>query len=281
MALADTAPETWDLVRVYNASTHIFYGEVVKTVPEPNYKTGVLGVHPREIDGDQLPAEQPIVWQRAKELTFKVDAALKGELPPTFAAYLPDPSVRLWKYVKNDVGDVFLAKPDPPDEQLLNLEQGDQGLFYVRPYLGSTIPVVYRMRLGRGATEDRALLESHRAAKDHLALEQIVEDARAREAAKAKQEAAEFKKLEDEYYKILRIQDLEIRRSMLNGLIQRMGFEGLWTYFKFKDRYLKEHGAHVPTKDIPSGPSEGKEKLWHDASGELRKIEVILDARAR
>jgi hypothetical protein len=108
-----------------------------------------------------------------------------------------------------------------------------------------------------------------------------VAQAEAHQAALARQEAAEFRAFEDDYYKILRIQDLDIRTSLLKDLVERMGFEGLWSYFEYKERYLKEHGTHLGDDAVPSGPDNGKEKLWHDISGELRKIEVIKQARER
>jgi hypothetical protein len=236
-----------------------------------------MGVLVRDIDGPELEMEE-IVWFKAKELTFAVSDPFKAEMSKDFVAYLPDQDRRLWAHVRNEAGDVFLAQPEAPDDLLLELNPGDSGLFFVRYYLGSTIPVVYRVRFGQPAQDDLALLQTYRVAGNRP-LESIVQEARARDEAKAQREAAEFKIFEDEYYKILRIQDLEIRRSMLNGLIERLGFEGLWTYFDFKDRYLKQRGDHLQDSSIPSGPTEGKEKLWHDASGELKKIEVILRAR--
>jgi hypothetical protein len=278
-AQANTLPDTWDLVRAYNASTYVFYGEIVKTLPERDFKTGVKGVHPDEIDGSELPLEE-IVWPKAKELSFAVSDALKDGMPTQFVAYLADPSMGLWTHLVNETGDVFLAKPQAPDVLLLKLRAGDKGLFFIRHYLGSTIPVVYQVRYGQLAQDDLKLLQAYRAASNQ-SLESIVKEALAREEAAARQDAAEFKVFEDEYYKILRFQDLEIRRSMLNDLIERMGFTGLWDYFEYKQRYLQQFGAHVQANDIPRGPTEGKKKLWHDISGELKKIEVMLKARAR
>ena len=50
-----SADGDWDLVRVLNASTHVFYGEVLRTVPEPLYRTGVSGVHMQDIRTVELP----------------------------------------------------------------------------------------------------------------------------------------------------------------------------------------------------------------------------------
>jgi len=270
--------DDWDLAKAYNASTHVFYGEVAKIIPEPNFKTGVMGVRVRDIDESELPMEA-LVWPKAKELSFTVVEQFKEAMPTTFAAYLPDPDLRVWTYVMNEAGDVFLAKPEAPDELLGKLKPGDRGLFFMRYYLGSTIPVIYRVRFGQSAESDLALLRAHRAAGNR-SLESMLQQARAQEAAEAAKAAAAYRVFEDEYYKILRMQDLKIRRSLLNDLIERMGFEGLWTYFEFKERYLKAQGAHVEDSVVPSGPSEGKEKLWHDVSAELNKVDVILKARA-
>lgn len=281
-AQANTASDTWDLVRAYNASTYVFYGEVVKTIPEPNFKTGVKGVHPDgidDIDGSELPLEE-IVWPKAKELSFAVSDSLKKGMSTEFVAYLPDSSMGLWTHLVNEAGDVFLAQPTVPDALLGKLRAGDRGLFFIRYYLGSTIPVVYQVRFGQLAKGDLNLLQAYRAASGQP-LERIVKEARARKEAAARRDAAEFKVFEDEYYKILRLQDLEIRRSMLHDLIERMGFTGLWDYFEYKQRYLEQYGAHVQANDIPRGPTEGKEKLWHDISGELKKIKVMLKARGR
>jgi len=49
------ANNTWDLARVFNSSTAVFYGEVLRTVPEPLYRTGVSGVHMQDIRTVELP----------------------------------------------------------------------------------------------------------------------------------------------------------------------------------------------------------------------------------
>jgi hypothetical protein len=238
-----------------------------------------MGVQIDEIDDEPLPLE-PIVWAKAKELSFSVEDAFKVTPPESLAVYLPDPDPNIWTHVETTAGDVFLVKPRPLEALLAKLQPGDRGLFFIRTYPGSDIPVIYKARLGQQSLDDLAKLRTNRA-NPNISIAQIVAQAEAQRAALARQEAAEFRALEDDYYKILRIQDLDIRASLLNDLIERMGFEGHWSYFEFKDRYLKEHGAHIGDDAVPSGPSEGKEKLWHDISGELRKIEVIKKARER
>jgi hypothetical protein len=96
----------------------------------------------------------------------------------------------------------------------------------------------------------------------------------------AAREASEFKVFEDEYYKILRIQDLDIRVSLLNDLVARMGFEGIWDFYDFKKRSIEKMGPQMNENEIPSVPTDRKEKLWHDISGELKKIDVIRKARS-
>lgn len=269
----------WDLVQTYAASSHVFYGELAKILPEPNYKVGASGVHIKEID-DKAMRLEPLVWPKAKELTFTVDDAFKQQLPESFVAYLADPHPDLWTHVATESGDVYLVKPQTPDPLFKKLQPGDRGLFFVRAYPGSTVPVLYSARMGKQALDDLALLRADRNAPN-ATLAAIVAQAQAKEAAIAREEAAEFKLLEDDYYKILRIQDLDIRKSLLENLVERMGFTGRWSYFEFKERYLQEHGAHIGDNAVPSGPTEGKEKLWHDISGELRKIAVIQQARER
>lgn len=278
---AQTKPERvdeWNIVQAYQAASHVFYGEVTKIIPEPKFKTGVMGVRVRDIDDKGNLPLQPIIWQRAQEFTFTVESPFKEPMPVSFTAYLPDPDLRIWTHVLNEAGDVFLAKPEAPTSALHKLKPGDRALFYVRYYLGSTIPVLYQVRLGAGAEEDLALLRAQRAA-GNVPLETIVRQMQAHEKAQAQQEAIAVRAFEDDYYKILRIQELEIRHSLLTDLIERMGYSGLWTYFDFKERYLEQRGMDTAVSEIPSGPTEGREKLWHDISGELKKINVILKAR--
>jgi len=88
---------------------------------------------------------------------------------------------------------------------------------------------------------------------------------------------------EDDYYKILRIREFEIRRSLLADLVVRMGFEGRWSYYEFKERYLQDFGAYLEVaaqQVVPSEPTDKKEKLWKTVSEELNKMDVILNARA-
>jgi len=271
------ANEEWDLVQTYEASSHVFYGELTKILPAPDFKVGTSGVHIKEVDDKALRLE-PLVWPKAKELSFSVDDAFKQPLPASFVAWLADPHPDLWSHVATDSGDVYLVKPPAPDPLFAKLQPGDRGLFFVRAYPGSSVPVLHSVRLGQQALADLALLRANRSAPN-ATLADVVEQARAREAAIARKEAAEFKALEDDYYKILRIQDLDIRTSLLEDLVERMGFEGRWSYFEFKERYLEERGKHIGDKAVPSKPTDGREKLWHDISGELRKIEVIQKAR--
>ena len=276
------ADDTWDLVRVFNASTHVFYGEVSKVIPEPLFQTGVMGVHVQDLGRDEFPLQE-LVWPQGKQLTFTVDECFKGPIADSFESYRSDQDLNLWTYVENDAGDVFLSPPDPLDPLLLDLAQTDRGLFFVRYYLGSNIPVLYHVRLGQRAADDLELLRAQKAAGT-VSLEVICKQAQMRQLELEKREAAEFKVFEDEYYKILRIKDLQIRSSLLNDLIVRMGFEGRWSYYDFKERYLKAHGAYLEGAEaqvVPSGPTGGKEKLWNDVSQELNKIEVIQKARAQ
>lgn len=266
--------DNWDLARNYHVSSQVFYGEVIKVIPEPNFKPGSMGVKVQDISEGELPL-QTLVWQQARELTFKVEQPLKANMTQTVQAILPDPDLSVWTHIMNTAGDHFLAKPENPSALLQKLRSGDRGLFFIRPDIGSNTPVIYQARFGQKAEEDLALLQEFLQAGDQT-LEAIIQQAKQQAAIDAAREMAEFKEYEDEYYEILRIPDLEIRRSLLLDLIERMGFKGEWTYFDFKERYLKAQGAHPSEKDIPSGPTAGKEKVWHDASGELRKIDLIL-----
>ena len=276
------AEDTWDLVRTFNASTHVFYGELTKVIPEPLYRTGVMGVHFEDIACGDMPLQE-LIWPEGKHLTFSVDESFKGRLPKQFEAYRSDHDLNLWTYVENDAGDVFLSPPVALDPMVQGVRSHQRALFFVRYYLGSNIPVLYRIRVGQRAAEDLELLRAQRAAGT-VSLELIVKQAQMRQLELEKREVAEFRVFEDEYYKILRIKDLQIRRSLFDDLIVRMGFEGRWSYYDFKERYLKAHGAYLEGSEaqaVPSGPTGGKEKLWNDISQELNKMDVIQKARAR
>ncbi len=268
----------WNLVSIYHASTHVFYGELTQIIPEPGFRTGALGVYVEDIDWKQLPKEE-IIWPHAQHVSFRMSEVFKGDLRETFTAYLADTDPRVWTYIMNEVGDAFLAKPERADARLAKLAPGDHGLYFIRHFFGTNIPIIYRVRTGRPAEKDLALLRAHKAA-DNIPLHYLQEQARMQEAAQAQHELAEFRLFEDEYYKILRIQDLEIRKSLLNDLIARLGFAGRWSFFDFKERYLKEYGDYVEDAQVPSGPTGGKEKLWKDASEELAKIDFVLQARS-
>lgn len=275
------AADTWDLVRVFNASTHVFYGEVSKVIPEPLFRTGVMGVHVQDVGRSELPLQE-LVWPQAKHITFSVEESFKGRVSDTFEAYRSDQDLNLWTYVENDVGDVFLSPPVVQGPLLLKLAQTDRGLFFVRYYLGSNIPVLYRLQFGQRAEDDLELLRAHRAA-GAISLERILKQRQQQQQLQAQRDAAAFKVFEDEYYKILRIRELDIRRSLLEDLVVRMGFEGRWSYYDFKERYLKSYGAYFEEGEqqvVPSEPIDDKEKLWKMASEELGKIDVILKARA-
>lgn len=273
------APAPWNLNKAFQASSHIFYGSLNKSIPEPNFKTGVMGVRIQEIKGAELVMKE-IIWTKAKELSFTVTEPFKGDLETEFIAFQHDPDMDVWTHVANDTGDVFLAQPKAVDPLLKKLYPEDSGLFYIRHYFGSNIPIIYRVRQGQKAIDDLAILRAYKAANGEIPLEAIQKKTQLAELAKVQREAEEFKVFEDDYYKILRIQDLDIRTSLLKDLVLRMGFEGRWEYFKFKERYMELHGTHLEPGAIPSGPSEGKERIWHNISDELRKIEVIQKVRA-
>ena len=277
-----SADDDWDLLRVMNASTHVFYGEVLRVVPEPLFRTGVSGVHVQDLASDPLPMQE-LVWPEGKQFTFTVIEDFKGPVGATFESYRSDHDLNLWTYVENDAGDVFLSPPVALDPLLMNLEQTDRGLFFVRTYLGSNIPVLYRARLGQGAEDDLELLHAQQASNG-VPLARIIEQRERAAALQAEQAAAAFKVFEDEYYKMLRIRELDIRSSLLQDLIVRMGFEGRWDYYEFKAGYEEQYGAYVQPGEkleVPSDPTDALEKLWKMASEELAKIEVILKARAQ
>jgi len=278
--IGQTAQVDWNLAQAYQNSTHVFYGTIEKIIPEPEYKTGVMGVSVTDMIYENLP-ETEVIWSKAREITFQVSEPLSPTSSHHVVAYDPGPLSNVWPKVGNAAGDVFLAKPMAPSPLFEALKTGDSGLFFIRNYLGSTIPVLYHVRFGQRADRDLEILRPYLRSNGAVPIDALIERARIASEAAAAQEAAEFKVFEDEYYRILRSQDLDIRASLLNDLIQRMGFQGRWDYFEFKERTLKNHGAYLAAGAIPKGPTEGKEKLWHDISGELEKIDTIQKARRK
>ena len=274
---SETQSKEFDLVATYQASIYVFYGEVSNVLPENKFKTGSQGVYLKDVTRTELTLE-PVIWPKAKALNFAVEDNFKNPLPEGVEVYLPKPDPDIWTYIESDIGDAFLAKPNIPEAHLHKLYTGDKGLFFIRYQAGTNLPVLYRVQVGKLARESIALLRAD-ASNPNVNLAQVVQHRRLQQQQLAEKEAAEFKVFEDEYYKILRVRELDIRQSLLKDLVVKMGFEGRWDYFSFKERYILEHGDHVSGKDIPSGPTSGKEKLWHDISGELEKIEVILKAR--
>ena len=273
------ADDTWDLARVFNSSTAVFYGEVLRTVPEPLFRTGVSGVHVQDIRPAELPLQE-LIWEQGTHFTLTVIEGFKGISAEQFECYRSDQAPDLWTYLENAAGDVFLSPPVALDPLLLNLSQTNRGLFFIRDYLGSTIPVLYRVRMGQRAEDDRALLRIHKSAGD-IPLEQILQQYRRQLAIEAEQAAVAFKVFEDEYYQIIRTRELAIRRSLLEDLVVRMGYDGRWSYYAFKERYIAQHGAYLAAEELPSVPSDQTEILWKMASEELAKIDVILQARAK
>jgi len=273
------ANNTWDLARVFNSSTAVFYGEVLRTVPEPLFRTGVSGVHVQDIRPAELPLQE-LIWEQGTHFTLTVIEGFKGISAEQFECYRSDQAPDLWTYLENAAGDVFLSPPVALDPLLLNLSQTNRGLFFIRNYLGSTIPVLYRVRMGQRAEDDRALLRIHQSAGD-IPLEQILQQYRRQLAIEAEQTAVAFKVFEDEYYQIIRTRELAIRRSLLEDLVVRMGYDGRWSYYAFKERYIAQHGAYLAAEELPSVSSDQTEILWKMASEELAKIDVILQARAK
>ena len=273
------ANNTWDLARVFNSSTAVFYGEVLRTVPEPLFRTGVSGVHVQDIRPAELPLQE-LIWEQGTHFTLTVIEGFKGISAEQFECYRSDQALDLWTYLENAAGDVFLSPPVALDPLLLNLSQTNRGLFFIRNYLGSTIPVLYRVRMGQRAEDDRALLRIHQSAGD-IPLEQILQQYRRQLAIEAEQAAVAFKVFEDEYYQIIRTRELAIRRSLLEDLVVRMGYDGRWSYYAFKERYIAQHGAYLAAEELPSVSSDQTEILWKMASEELAKIDAILQARAK
>ena len=273
------ANNTWDLARVFNSSTAVFYGEVLRTVPEPLFRTGVSGVHVQDIRPAELPLQE-LIWEQGTHFTLTVIEGFKGISAEQFECYRSDQAPDLWTYLENAAGDVFLSPPVALDPLLLDLSQTNRGLFFIRNYLGSTIPVLYRVRMGQRAEDDRALLRIHQSAGD-IPLEQILQQYRRQLAIEAEQAAVAFKVFEDEYYQIIRTRELAIRRSLLEDLVVRMGYDGRWSYYAFKERYIAQHGAYLDAEESPPVPSDQTEILWKMASEELAKIDVILQARAK
>ena len=273
------ANNTWDLARVFNSSTAVFYGEVLRTVPEPLFRTGVSGVHVQDIRPAELPLQE-LIWEQGTHFTLTVIEGFKGISAEQFECYRSDQAPDLWTYLENAAGDVFLSPPVALDPLLLDLSQTNRGLFFIRDYLGSTIPVLYHVRMGQRAEDDRALLRIHQSAGD-IPLEQILQQYRRQLAIEAEQAAVAFKVFEDEYYQIIRTRELAIRRSLLEDLVVRMGYDGRWSYYAFKERYIAQHGAYLAAEELPSVSSDQTEILWKMASEELAKIDVILQARAK
>ena len=273
------ANNNWDLARIYNSSTAVFYGEVLRTVPEPLFRTGVSGVHVQDIRSVELPLQE-LIWEQGTHFTLTVVEGFKGTSAEQFECYRADQSPDLWTYLENAAGDVLLAPPIALDPLLLNLSQTNRGLFFIRDYLGSTIPVLYRVRMGQRAEDDIRLLRIHQSADD-VSLERILQQQQIQIKFEAEQAAVAFKVFEDEYYQIIRARELAIRQSLLEDLVVRMGYDGRWSYYACKERYIAQHGAYLAEGELPSLPIDQIEILWKMASEELAKIDVILQARAK
>jgi len=77
-----------------------------------------------------------------------------------------------------------------------------------------------------------------------------------------------WKRQEERLREILRKPDLTERKKSLEALVRELGYEELWTFGKV-------------WSERPPEPRNLKERIWHDASQEIEKIGMTLEARKR
>ncbi len=275
------SPSAWDLETYFNASPYVFVGKLESIEVLPEVKTGVMGIEATQLT-ETNPAQEEIIWRNVRLYTFRVIQSFKGELAGQIEVYAPEAGSQ-WSYFRTEIGDVFVSKAADPDPYAVKLSVGEQGLFFVNAFNGSTLPVLIALRSEAQAERGIRILGTYKQTAG-VELSAVIELDDTVQAATAEQQSSQLAALEKRYFKILMISNLQERRSALERFIAEMGYDGLWSRESFQANYQDSFGMVVEegrVRSAPTRPDSGRERLWYECTMEIEKIDMILKARAK
>ena len=155
----------------------------------------------------------------------------------------------------------------------------ERGLFIVQQRAADGLQVLKQVwhveQIGSGLDALRVY-----ASGDAKTIEQAIARLLAKEHQRIEAHEALINQKRAELNKTLMRSDLDLRRTELLAYIEALGFKGLWSYDAFVAREQKRLEAlgHSDQR-IPSRPEDPMESLWHDASQEVERINLIFAAR--
>ena len=114
----------------------------------------------------------------------------------------------------------MLTKPADPDPYAAKLSVGEQGLFFVNAFNGTTLPVLVALRSEEQAERGIRILQTFKQTQG-VSLSAVVELDDMMQAAAAEQARSEFADLERRYFKILMRPNLQLRAPRWRNLLQR------------------------------------------------------------
>ncbi len=272
---------SWDLERIYHASPYAFSGQLTSIEIVAEVKTGVMGVELSELSTDD-PDLREIVWRNVRLYTFAVQDAFKGDVFGEIEVYAPTAET-LWSYFKTELGYTILSKAADPDPYAGKLSVGEQGLFFVNAFNGSTLPVLVALRSEEQAERGIRILQTFKQTQG-VDLAAVIELDDTMQAAAAEQERVYLESLEKRYFKITMLSNLQERRSELEKIIAELGYDSLWSQDAFEAKHAGSFAMFVEegrVRDAPSRPESGKERLWYECTMEIEKIDMILKARTQ
>lgn len=259
------SPTPWSLETAYVNSKDIFIAEVIEVEMPLEVETDSYRV-------DLETGEKtPVVWSDAQRFTLSVTEVLKGEQPKSFDVYFRGyPTSTREPLVKSKMDEIFNFTPTTKPSARPRLIMGEQYLFFMNRKEEPKITEMGSVLNVERSHEEIGILRLLQNEKRPTTDVEVSSNFQLMREKYREQSAAIGEELKSAYLSILNQNpDLSVRKQKVLAHLEKLGFEGLWAK-RESEKLLR----FSPNREV-------LDWIWFDATQEIRKINMVLKARAQ
>ncbi|ADE54101.1 hypothetical protein [Coraliomargarita akajimensis] len=267
LAVADLPYESieWDVIQAHENADYVFSASILWIEPVTERSVTVQGFRLSDYRSPRVVQDFPVVPQR---YVLQVDEVYKGEIRGNLQVITPANESGFWI-----LDDRQLEAQHMYDRMVfqggLEGRMGERGLFLVRERPADGVQVLQAAWPFAAISEGMRALHYYKVGQ-YESLSTAIEQMLVEESEQLALAAKRIEVLRNEYYEILMVAQLPERRAALLEYIQKLGFDRLWTLEEFIQR---NPSLEMTNQTRPSDPYE---LLWHDASQEVVRLDMVL-----
>ena len=274
---AEVSAEHWDVLETYEGASHLFVGSImwVENASDLTVKTRGYRLSAQSSRGLELAD----VDVHAQRYVVTVEELFKGSYPEHIE--LVTPVIDGHEWIIDDLSPQQVRFYDTGVfGGNLTGQLEERGLFVVQERARDGLHVLKRVE-PLGSVNVSVGVNALRLASTNrdMTLKQAIQKLLEADHQRLEEEAERVAKLQGELDAVLMLTNRDERMAGLLSFIKGLGYEGLWSYDDFMlQRRKQERELQHSNQRLPQRPEDPIEGLWHDASQEVERLKMVLDA---